>query len=388
MRSLFVTNLYEAELGEAALHGELAHSIRTLARDDEAGRRWSREHRYAGYTSYASLNDLPQRDPAFAELAKLLARHAVIFAEECAFELSRKPRLDSLWVNLLKSGGHHSGHIHPHSIISGTLYVEVPTGSGAIRFEDPRLPLMMAAPPRRAGVSLRHRPAAPRPAADVGKLAAPRSAPRHRPRRAVEHFVQLRVKGTANPSCELAHPGGGSPVATLLAMTAIGEIMGFRCGIVGLPNVGKSTLFNALTETAAAQAANYPFCTIEPNVGRVAVPDARLDKIARDRQIGAGDRDPDRVRRHRRAGPRRVARAKGLGNQFLANIREVDAIVHVLRCFEGGDVTHVEGRVDPIADAETVETELMLADLDSLERRVPNLVKKAQQGDKEAKIEA
>ena len=163
--------------------------------------------------------------------------------------------------------------------------------------------------------------------------------------------------------------------------------MGFRCGIVGLPNVGKSTLFNALTETAAAQAANYPFCTIEPNVGRVAVPDPRLDKIARDRQVGAGDRDPDRVRRHRGPGPRRD-KGEGLGNQFLANIREVDAIVHVLRCFEGGDVTHVEGRVDPIADAETVETELMLADLESLERRVPNLVKKAQQGDKEAKIEA
>jgi len=115
---------------------------------DEAGRRSSKQHRYSGYTSYASLNDLPKRDPAFADLAKLLTRHAAKFAVECAFDLPRKPRLDSLWVNLLKSGGQHSGHIHPHSIISGTLYVEVPAGSGAIRFEDPRLPLMMSAPPR------------------------------------------------------------------------------------------------------------------------------------------------------------------------------------------------------------------------------------------------
>jgi len=147
-RSLFVTQLYEAELGDDALLGELARSIRSLATDDEAGRRWSKEHRYAGYTSYASLNDLPRRDPAFADLAKLLTRHAASFTDQCAFELARKPKLDSLWVNLLKSGGHHSGHIHPHSIISGTLYVEVPPGSGAIRFEDPRLPLMMSAPPR------------------------------------------------------------------------------------------------------------------------------------------------------------------------------------------------------------------------------------------------
>ncbi|HET7576083.1 MAG TPA: TIGR02466 family protein [Sphingomicrobium sp.] len=149
VRTLFATRLYEAELGDERLLGELAHSIRSIARDDEAGRGWSSRHRYAGYTSYASLNDLPKRDPAFADLAKLLARHAAKFADECAFDLARKPRLDSLWVNLLKSSGHHSGHIHPHSIISGTLYVEVPGGSGAIRFEDPRLPLMMSAPPRR-----------------------------------------------------------------------------------------------------------------------------------------------------------------------------------------------------------------------------------------------
>jgi uncharacterized protein (TIGR02466 family) len=148
MRSLFVTCLYEAELDDERLLADLAHSIRALAADDQAGLRWSREHRYAGYTSYASLNDLPRRDPAFADLAKILTRHALEFARGADLELSRKPRLDSLWVNLLKSGGHHSGHIHPHSIISGTLYVEVPNGSGPIRFEDPRLPLMMAAPQR------------------------------------------------------------------------------------------------------------------------------------------------------------------------------------------------------------------------------------------------
>ena len=148
VRSLFVTQLYEAQIADERLLGDLAHSIRSLAKDDRAGRDWSKQHRYAGYTSYASLNDLPRRDPAFAELARLLVRHAAKFAEACAFELSRKPRLDSLWVNLLKAGGQHSGHVHPHSIISGTLYVEVPDGSGAIRFEDPRLPLMMAAPRR------------------------------------------------------------------------------------------------------------------------------------------------------------------------------------------------------------------------------------------------
>jgi ribosome-binding ATPase len=160
--------------------------------------------------------------------------------------------------------------------------------------------------------------------------------------------------------------------------------MGFRCGIVGLPNVGKSTLFNALTETAAAQAANYPFCTIEPNVGRVAVPDERLDKI---REIaGSAQEIETQIEFVDIAGlVRGASQGEGLGNQFLANIREVDAIVHVLRCFEGCDVTHVEGRVDPIADAETVETELMLADLESLERRADGLEKKAKGGDKESK---
>jgi uncharacterized protein (TIGR02466 family) len=145
-RSLFPTQLYESEIGDERLLEELAHSIRMLSEDDVAGRRWSAKHRYAGYTSYASLNDLPRRDPAFADLAKLLTRHAATFARELGWE--RKPKLDSLWVNLLKAGGHHSGHIHPHSILSGTCYVEVPKGSGAIRFEDPRLPLMMAAPSR------------------------------------------------------------------------------------------------------------------------------------------------------------------------------------------------------------------------------------------------
>ncbi len=159
IRPLFPTLLYEADIGDAAVLDELAHSIRSLACDDVAGIGWSRDKGYAGYTSYASLNDLPRRDPAFAELAKLLTRHAGKFADECGFELGRKPRLDSLWVNLLKAGGHHSGHIHPHSIISGTFYVEVPAGSGGIRFEDPRLPLMMAAPPREdAFVTVQPRP--------------------------------------------------------------------------------------------------------------------------------------------------------------------------------------------------------------------------------------
>jgi uncharacterized protein (TIGR02466 family) len=149
IRDLFVTRLYEAELGDPALLAELAHSIRSLAADDSAGRRWSRDKGYKGYTSYASLDDLPRRDPAFADLVRLLNRHVAAFTGELAFDLPRRPRLDSLWVNLLKSGGHHSGHLHPHSFISGTFYVEVPDGSGAIRFEDPRSGLMMAAPPRR-----------------------------------------------------------------------------------------------------------------------------------------------------------------------------------------------------------------------------------------------
>ena len=146
-RSLFATRLFEAALGDDALLADLAHSIRTLAADDVAGQRWSRDHGYKGYTSYASLNDLPRRDPAFADLAKLLTRHARAFGKELAWDAT--PKLDSLWVNLLKRGGHHSAHIHPHSILSGTLYVEAPPGSGPIRFEDPRLPLMMAAPSRR-----------------------------------------------------------------------------------------------------------------------------------------------------------------------------------------------------------------------------------------------
>jgi len=148
VRDLFPTKLYESQVDDDGLLADLAHSIRALANDDQAGRGWSEQHRYAGYTSYASLNDLPRRDPAFAKLAKLLSRHAAKFADESGFELGRKPKLDSLWANLLKSGGHHGGHIHPHSIISGTFYVEAPKGSGAIRFEDPRLPLMMAAPQR------------------------------------------------------------------------------------------------------------------------------------------------------------------------------------------------------------------------------------------------
>lgn len=163
--------------------------------------------------------------------------------------------------------------------------------------------------------------------------------------------------------------------------------MGFRCGIVGLPNVGKSTLFNALTETAAAQAANYPFCTIEPNIGNVAVPDPRMAALAAiagsakiiETQLGFVDI----------AGlVRGASKGEGLGNQFLANIREVDAIVHVLRCFENDDIQHVDNKIDPISDAETVETELMLADLESLEKRVPAFQKKAAQGDKEAKVAA
>jgi ribosome-binding ATPase len=160
--------------------------------------------------------------------------------------------------------------------------------------------------------------------------------------------------------------------------------MGFKCGIVGLPNVGKSTLFNALTQTAAAQAANYPFCTIEPNVGEVAVPDPRLSRLA----VIAASKDivPTRLTFVDIAGlVRGASKGEGLGNQFLANIRECDAVAHVVRCFEDGDVTHVEGRIDPLSDIATIETELMLADLDSLERRILAMEKKAKGGEKAAK---
>ena len=149
-RALFATRFYEAALDDAALLERLDRSCRALAADDSAGRRWSRANSYRGYTSYASLNDLPARDPDFAELARLLARHVAAFASECAMELGgRRLRLDSFWVNVLKPGGAHSGHIHPHSVVSGTFYVAVPPGAGALKLEDPRLPMMMAAPPRR-----------------------------------------------------------------------------------------------------------------------------------------------------------------------------------------------------------------------------------------------
>lgn len=150
-RSLFASLLYEAQLGDDALIAELAQSCLQLAEDDMAGRRWAKTHGYKGYTSYASLNDLPIRDPAFGDLKRHLDRHSAKFADACGFDLGgRKLKLDSLWANVLHGQGGHSGHIHPHSVLSGTIYVSVPPGSGGLRLEDPRLPLMMAAPPRRA----------------------------------------------------------------------------------------------------------------------------------------------------------------------------------------------------------------------------------------------
>jgi len=148
VRDLFATQFYEAPLGDDALLADLADACRDLAAQDGAGRRWSKEHGYRGYTSYASLNDLPIRDPRFGDLVKSLDRHVAAFAKQAGFELGKKLKLDSLWVNVLKPGGTHSGHIHPHSVVSGTLYVAVPPGSGALKIEDPRLPLMMAAPSR------------------------------------------------------------------------------------------------------------------------------------------------------------------------------------------------------------------------------------------------
>jgi len=148
-RSLFATRFYQSALADGALLAELDHSCRTLAEDDVAGRGWSKAHGYRGYTSYASLDDLPRRDPVFADLVKALNRHVAAFTKDCGFDLARPLRLDSLWVNVMKRGGTHSGHIHPHSIVSGTIYVAVPRGSGALKLEDPRLGLLMAAPTRR-----------------------------------------------------------------------------------------------------------------------------------------------------------------------------------------------------------------------------------------------
>ena len=150
-RALFATRFYEGEISSPELVAELEGSCRSLAEEDSAGRRWSSDHGYRGYTSYASLNDLPKRDPAFADLVRHLNGHVAAFASDCAFDLGgRRLKLDSLWVNVLKPGGAHSGHIHPHSAVSGTVYVAVPPGSGVLKLEDPRLPMMMAAPPRRA----------------------------------------------------------------------------------------------------------------------------------------------------------------------------------------------------------------------------------------------
>ncbi len=158
IRTLFTTPLYEANLDKPELLTALAHMAHTLAQDDRAGRAWSREHRYRGYTSYASLDDLPRRDPDVAALVRILDKHVAAFAAECAFDLDRRLKLDSLWVNILKPGGTHSGHIHPHSVVSGTIYIDVPSGSGGIRFEDPRLPMMMAAPTRRNDAPEARRP--------------------------------------------------------------------------------------------------------------------------------------------------------------------------------------------------------------------------------------
>lgn len=148
VRSLFPTLFYEGDLASPALVAELADACRAIAAEDRAGQRWSREHGYRGYTSYASLDDLPRRDPRFADLVRLLDRHVARFAAEAALEFARKPRLDSLWINVLKPAGAHSGHLHPNSAVSGTVYISVPPGSGALRLEDPRLPMMMAAPSR------------------------------------------------------------------------------------------------------------------------------------------------------------------------------------------------------------------------------------------------
>lgn len=158
IRNLFTTPFYEGTIDDEALLCELEHSCRALEQDDVAGQNWSKEHGYKGYTSYASLNDLTIRDPAFDDLKRLLDKHVRAFAEACHFDLGRKPKLDSLWVNILKPGGTHSGHIHPHSIISGTCYILVPKGAGSLKLEDPRLPRMMAAPSRRADAPENYQP--------------------------------------------------------------------------------------------------------------------------------------------------------------------------------------------------------------------------------------